>query len=551
MSSSNDDTMLVLADDTMPARENARAGYIFTATQDWFSFNIDSWRALFPHVKSATPRILEIGSWEGRSAVFLLDELCSQGGSITCIDHFDLMHTEAGSERHRKLTHNLSMTGKQFRVMDQFSVPALMNLLEEAIQTNEPGFDWVYVDGSHRADDTFLDAELAWRLTNNGAVFIFDDYGWDKEPVESIHHPKRGIDAFMQLHAGEFDVLSSEGQYQMIFQKTTNMHIGFLTKTAEDRSPAAFDYGVHVALTADASYAMPATVAIQSVIAHTPGRVSFYVVDLGLSLEDKAKIRACTGNRSDVTLQFLQLPAGGLTADDGPVWAKVDILDVLPVERVLYLDADVLVRTDLQALWETDLQGKSVGACYDVGHPMGHEGVERGPYFNAGVMLLDLAKVRAGLPTLRQNAQKKVDSPFKDQDVLNDHFRDDWYTLPLQWNAQGLGTYAKYSSEDRQRLDLAQMQDSAIVHFTGPINPSMQDILNKWVQPYTAKPWGYAGAPGHPFAEEWWTTVDQTEWRGWRSTEEYREYCAREAGEAMATGSEAFRRRVRELGITI
>lgn len=150
-----------------------QAAYIFTETQDWFSFNIDTWRTLFPHVKSSAPRVLEIGSWEGRSAVFLLNELCLQGGFITCIDHFDLMHTEAGRERHRKLTHNLSMTGKQFRVMDQFSVPALMTLLEEAIATEGPGFDWVYVDGSHRADDTFLDAELAWRLTNKGAVFIF------------------------------------------------------------------------------------------------------------------------------------------------------------------------------------------------------------------------------------------------------------------------------------------------------------------------------------------------------------------------------------------
>src|SRR5882762_7712338 len=160
---------------------NVASAYQFTATQDWFSFNVESWRLLFPFVTTDAPRVLEIGSWEGRSAVFLLTELCKDAGEITCIDHFDLMETEAGCERHRKISHNLSLTGRPFRVLAQFSFPALMALLEEEVAAEESsrGFDWVYVDGSHDADDTFLDGELAWRLARKGAIFIFDDYGWD------------------------------------------------------------------------------------------------------------------------------------------------------------------------------------------------------------------------------------------------------------------------------------------------------------------------------------------------------------------------------------
>src|SRR5882757_8195654 len=139
--------------------------YEFTPTQDWFTSNILSWKSLFPLVTSSEPRILEIGSWEGRSAVFLLTTLCAQGGEIVCIDHFDLEQTPAGRERHRKLKHNLARTGRSSRILPQFSVPALYKLLEEEIARGAgAGFDWVYVDGSHRADDTLLDAELAWRL---------------------------------------------------------------------------------------------------------------------------------------------------------------------------------------------------------------------------------------------------------------------------------------------------------------------------------------------------------------------------------------------------
>jgi hypothetical protein len=43
-------------------------------------------------------------------------------------------------------------------------------------------------------------------------------------------------------------------------------------------------------------------------------------------------------------------------------------------------------------------------------------------------------------------------------------------------------------------------------------------VLNPYVQPWTAKPWGYAGAPGHPFAQKWWETLDATPWRGWRAS---------------------------------
>lgn len=109
-----------------------------------------------------------------------------------------------------KITHNLALTGKPPRVLDrEFSVPALMTLLAEELNNPNPGYDWIYVDGSHAADDTFLDGELVWRLAKKGAIVIFDDYHWDKEPADSIHHPQRGIDAFMILHRGEFDLLLS------------------------------------------------------------------------------------------------------------------------------------------------------------------------------------------------------------------------------------------------------------------------------------------------------------------------------------------------------
>jgi lipopolysaccharide biosynthesis glycosyltransferase/predicted O-methyltransferase YrrM len=537
-----------VAPNVIPTTTTNDPRYLFTPTQDWFSFNMSRWRELFPLVTASSPRVLEIGSWEGRSAVFLLTELCAQSGSIVCIDHFDLLNTPAGIERRRKILHNLALTGRPFRVVEAFSVPGLMGVLQEEIHSEEPGFDWVYIDGSHEADDTFLDGELAWRLARRGAILIFDDYRWNTQPEDSIHHPKRGIDAFMTLHSGEFDVLSSSTEYQMILRKTSDMRIGFLVKEPADVAPGAAGplyHEMYIVLTIDASYAMAAAVTIQSVLQYTKGRVTFYIVDLGLSATDRQRLQHITDSSTEVTMVFLPLPEGAPLREMGATWAKISMIDSLPVERVLYLDADTLVRADLHPLWNTDLGKQMIGAVSDVGHPMGHAGIAKGTYFNAGVLLMDLSKVRAILPRLFEVCMQYKESLHKDQDALNAVFRDDWFSLDLKWNAQGLGTYADHPSAERDALDLASMLDAAIVHFTGSVHPGMAEVLNPYVQPFTAKPWGYAGAPGHPFADEWWSVAETTDWKGWRASDEFTEYCRIHRDEAMKAGIAAFKQKVR------
>ncbi|KAJ7459890.1 glycosyltransferase family 8 protein [Mycena latifolia] len=528
-------------------------GYMFTSTQDWVSGQVEIWKHFF-HFVHPSPRVLEIGSWEGRSAVFLLTELCRSGGEIVCIDHFDLLKTTAGRERYKKLTHNLELTKGRFRVMDEFSVPALTKLLEEETMCATPGYDWIYVDGSHEASDTFLDGELAWRLAKKGAIIIFDDYHWDAEPEDSIHHPKRGIDAFLLLHHGEFDLLSGSSNYQVILKKTSEMRIGFLLKpqspTIENQAtPEELGYGINLAVATDSSFAMAAAVAIRSAVEATcevdaTTRMSIYVIDLGLSAAEKTMIKESVPSREDVTLVFISLPENSLAQRKGAVWAKVDMVRALPIERVLYLDADVLVLHNLKDLWKTDLEGKTLGAVRDVGYPNGHDSVN-GPYFNAGVMLMDLALAKLRFDEL-ETLSRKEKLKFFDQDALNLHFRE-WMPLDQRWNAQGLGTYADLPSVDREALavDLAAMKrQPRIVHFTGPVHPRLTEVLNPFVK-FSAKPWGYASAPNHPLCATWWNVLEGTAWRGVRTSEGYIQLCEAKYEEAIETATDEFRKAVK------
>jgi lipopolysaccharide biosynthesis glycosyltransferase/predicted O-methyltransferase YrrM len=497
--------------------------------------------SFMPLVSTHNPRILEIGSWEGRSATFLLTSpLCANGGSIVCIDHFDLFATTAGKERHEKVLHNLSLTGRPSRIIEKFSVPGLMILLEEATKDETLGFDWLYIDGSHRADDTFLDAELAWRLANRGAIFIFDDYLWDAQPYDSPHHPKPGIDAFMELHKNDFEIISSS--YQMVLRKKTKMNIGFLVENSVpvDLKADAFGYSINIALVVSSAYAMPATVTIHSIVKRSSRRMTLYIINCGLGEDEEDRIKLSIAEKPNVSLIFIPLSDDCLGTSEDPVWAKVDLIDLLPVERVLYLDADILARGDVGRLWDTDLDGKLLGACLDVGFPFGHDKFERGPYFNAGVLLMDLTRIRPEIQKLKGVTKSMLSSKFLEQDALNIHFRGAWKSLSLEWNAQGLGTYAEHRTADREAINLHEMANPILVHFTGPVSPSLPSVLNPFIQPCVSKPWGYAKARGHPYAEEWWTTLGETPWAGWAKSLEYLAWCDSEKQKAKMQAFKEF-----------
>lgn len=140
----------------------------FTDSEDWFSTNEDVWRrVILPFlaaraVSSGSVRMLELGSWEGRSATWLLqnairDDAPPADWKLICVDHFDLMRTTPGRKRRSDLEYNLRLTGKRdvVDVREGFTVPVLTDLLREGAV-----FDFAYIDASHKRTDVLLDLAL-------------------------------------------------------------------------------------------------------------------------------------------------------------------------------------------------------------------------------------------------------------------------------------------------------------------------------------------------------------------------------------------------------
>ena len=160
-------------------------------TSDWHSHCIGQWEELLGRlVGKQGLAFLEIGSHEGRSALWLLDNvLTDPSASLVCIDQW----LEAAAER--RFDANVAASGRsnQVRKIKSPSRRALPLLAEQSL-------DFAYIDGSHEAADVLLDGLLVLPLIKPGGIMIFDDYEWNPPDQTRRHPPKPAIDAFLSLN---------------------------------------------------------------------------------------------------------------------------------------------------------------------------------------------------------------------------------------------------------------------------------------------------------------------------------------------------------------
>lgn len=193
-------------------------------TENWFAHTATWWGSFFssyrwPRYEQRT--ILEIGSFEGRSTVWILENLVRhRGDSVVCIDPFTGSPEHAAHQTEDlfdRFRWNIGETGKQahVRVLRTLSHDGLPRLLTEGYRC-----DFAYVDGSHRAADVLLDLCLTWGLLNLGGVCICDDFLWQPPAGGGpLAAPKIAIDAFTTVFSDQIKVVRAPQNYQVAFVK--------------------------------------------------------------------------------------------------------------------------------------------------------------------------------------------------------------------------------------------------------------------------------------------------------------------------------------------
>ncbi|MBP3489780.1 MAG: glycosyltransferase [Roseburia sp.] len=198
---------------------------------------------------------------------------------------------------------------------------------------------------------------------------------------------------------------------------------------------------------------------------------------------------------------------------------KFYIPDILPeTDRVIYLDGDVIVRGDLTGLYETELGDAYIGAVRDSGCLYsGRKNVqENETYFNSGVMLLDLKKMKNLIPVLVEAKQRQTDRTLMDQDVFNEVLEGKVRLLPLRYNllyTNLVRAREKYAMADVNRIfgtDYRFLQDAyrdaVILHFSSKDKPwksTQSPMARVWYGCYrqAKAAFGKDAEKENPFAE--------------------------------------------------
>ena len=187
----------------------------YTFTKDWFHWAPDVWTQLIP-VMPGKMSFLEIGSFEGRSAIWIAENLAGPDAEITCVDTWE------GGEEHKILGTDVSGSEALFDANTSQCDAAVTftkikaTSYEALASMTKKRFDFIYIDGSHVGKDVLTDACMAWPLLKAGGLMVFDDYLWG-DPRDVLHRPKLAIDAFVNIFGEEIEPRYSG--YQLIMSK--------------------------------------------------------------------------------------------------------------------------------------------------------------------------------------------------------------------------------------------------------------------------------------------------------------------------------------------
>lgn len=269
---------------------------------------------------------------------------------------------------------------------------------------------------------------------------------------------------------------------------------------------------LNLLVTLDRRYLDPLKTMLESYASmHKEEFTRVYVAHRSLTEEDLSLLRECFLSEQG---EVVSITIGASWFRNTPVlerlpeesFYRVMAFSYLPkeVERVLYLDPDILVRRSLTELYRLDLRGCCIAAA---SHTYGQKdrinrtrlGLHQ-RYINSGVMLMDLAAIRkkytvsSVLKTMEDNLQKLL---MGDQDLANLLFDESIHLLDERIYNLDERTFR----HNRRAFPIARVEaETAIIHYNGKYKPWLEDY--KGVLDGFYPPTDKTGAPSKKLATQ-------------------------------------------------
>lgn len=206
---------------------------------------------------------------------------------------------------------------------------------------------------------------------------------------------------------------------------------------------------INVCLSADNNYAQYAGVVIASILANANknDNLSFYILDGKITEENKEKIYSLKSIK-DCNIEFVPVDENkfegykNLTTHSYislATYYRLKLSELLPdVNKVIYLDCDMVVNCSLSELFNTDLENNYMAGVIDIRTKYKPKWKNK-IYYNAGMLLMDLEKIRQdGIEKNFLNYTKEHFKEIKagDQDIINFTLNGKIKTVDNLWNVQ-------------------------------------------------------------------------------------------------------------------
>lgn len=266
---------------------------------------------------------------------------------------------------------------------------------------------------------------------------------------------------------------------------------------------------MNILLAPNNDYVMPTVVLLQSLFETAEDKLDIYVIHSGLTGENIQKLDSfITGHGGAFHLITIDPEMFGKAHTSIHItkeaYYRLLAQELLPpeVERVLYLDGDLVVTKSLKGLYETSFVNEAGRECYFV--VCEGPGVSRRewtvydtlhipreyPYFNSGVLLMNLDLLRRSFDPQRFSdfiAAHGENLKYHDQDTLNALFYDK--VIYADWHIYNQTILHIQSAEEaRQRLEKA-----AVIHYAGSDKPWKHDYKSWYFDLF----WQFARRAGY------------------------------------------------------
>lgn len=264
---------------------------------------------------------------------------------------------------------------------------------------------------------------------------------------------------------------------------------------------------INICLSADGSYAPYLGVTIQSIKANKSelDRYNVYILDGGISNVHKNKILKMVDNY--FSINFINIKEYLTNIDKKIFFERIHfsiatyfrffIPQIFPDHnKILYLDCDLIVNTDIAKLYHTNLDGFAIAASKDIEicrrttnlmrqynetctylrETLKMKNIEM--YFQAGVLLLDVQKLKSiDFTSKCIEKLKEIKRPqLVDQDIMNSLFDGNYKNINMEWNVLW-GIPYKEKNLDKQlpkeiynEYFLAR-EKAYIVHYASDLKP--------------------------------------------------------------------------------